>query len=143
MELFKSKNSFNEKVDSGHNWKTTWPRMIHPNGDLKICSKFTGEQLCRSVISTKLQSKFIEITLWNGCYSLANLAHIFRTHFQKNTSRWLLLFLRLSLGSTHFLYFLFKWRVVNPTCMSYKIYGKWNFCLYLSQNNKKWRGAKT
>ena len=28
MELFKSKESFNEKVDSNNNWKTAWPRMI-------------------------------------------------------------------------------------------------------------------
>ena len=28
MELFKSKESFNEKVDSNTNWKTAWPRMI-------------------------------------------------------------------------------------------------------------------
>ena len=58
----------------------------------KICSKFTGEHPCRSVISTKLQSKFIEITLFlHGCSSV-NLLHIFRTPFLKNTSRLLLLF---------------------------------------------------
>ena len=28
MELFKSKESFKEKVDSNNNWKTAWPRMI-------------------------------------------------------------------------------------------------------------------
>ena len=28
MELFKSKESFKEKVDSVNNWKTAWPRMI-------------------------------------------------------------------------------------------------------------------
>ena len=32
-------------------------------GILKICSKFTGEHPCRSVISIKLLSNFIEITL--------------------------------------------------------------------------------
>ena len=45
-----------------------------------------------SVISIKLQSKFIEITLRHGC-SPVNLLHIFRTSFLKNTYGWLLLFL--------------------------------------------------
>ena len=42
---------------------------------------------CRNVISIKLQSNFIEITL-HGC-SPVNLLHIFRTPFTKNTSGWL------------------------------------------------------
>ena len=45
---------------------------------------------CRSAISIKLQSNFIEITLWHGC-SPVNLLHFFRTHFLKNTSEGLLL----------------------------------------------------
>ena len=67
---------------------------------LKICSKFTGEHPYRSVISIKLQSNFMEITirqsnfieiiLWYGC-SPVNLLYIFRTRFLKNTSGWLLL----------------------------------------------------
>ena len=56
---------------------------------LKICSKFTGEHPCRSVISIKLQSNIIEITLWNGC-SHVTLQHIFRTPFLKNASGGLL-----------------------------------------------------
>ena len=28
MELFTSKESFKEKVDSSNSWKTAWPRMI-------------------------------------------------------------------------------------------------------------------
>ena len=44
---------------------------------LKICSKFTGEHPCLSVISIKLLT---EITLWHGC-SPVNLLHIFRTPF--------------------------------------------------------------
>ena len=59
---------------------------------LKICSKFTGEHPCRSVVSIKSQSNFIEITLQHGC-SPVNLLHIFRTLFPKNTSGWLLLLL--------------------------------------------------
>ena len=34
---------------------------------LKICSKFTGEHLCRSVISIKWLCSFIEITLRHEC----------------------------------------------------------------------------
>ena len=36
-------------------------------GVLKICSKFTVEYPCRSVISIKLLCNFIEITLQHGC----------------------------------------------------------------------------
>ena len=54
------------------------------------CSKFTGEHLCRSVISIKLQSNFIDILLQHE-FSPVNLLHIFRTPFLKNTSGRLLL----------------------------------------------------
>ena len=57
---------------------------------LKICSKFTSEHPCRSVISIKLRRKFIEITLRDRCWSV-NLLHIFRKSFYKNTYRGLLL----------------------------------------------------
>ena len=53
-------------------------------GLLKICSKFTGDHPHRSVISMKLQSKFLEIKLRHGC-SPVNVLHIFRTPFAKNT----------------------------------------------------------
>ena len=59
-------------------------------GVLKICSKFTGELPCQSVISIKLQSSFFEITLRHEC-SPVNLLHIFRTPFPKNTFEGLLL----------------------------------------------------
>ena len=62
--------------------------MFLGKGVLKTCSKFTGEHPCRSPISIKLQSNFIEIALWHGC-SLVNLLHIFRTPFQQNTSQLL------------------------------------------------------
>ena len=52
---------------------------------LKICSKFTGEHPCRNVISIRLPSNCIEITLRNGC-SPVNLLHVFRTPFLKSTS---------------------------------------------------------
>ena len=47
-------------------------------GVLKICRKFTGGYPIRSVISKKLQSNLIDITLWHAC-STVNLLHIFRT----------------------------------------------------------------
>ena len=53
-------------------------------GVLKICSKLTGEHACQNVISIKLQSNFIEITLRHG-FSPVNLLHVFRTPFHKNT----------------------------------------------------------
>ena len=56
----------------------------------KIYSKFTEEHPYRSVISIKLQSKFIEIVLRHWCSSV-NLLHFFRTPFPKNTSAGLLL----------------------------------------------------
>ena len=65
-------------------------RSIHPEvflekGVLKICSRFTGEHPCRSVISIKLLCNFIEIIFRQGC-SPVTLLHIFRTSFTKNTS---------------------------------------------------------
>ena len=59
---------------------------------LKMCSKFTGEHRCWSVITIKLQSNSIEITLRHRC-SPVNLLHIFRTPFPRNTSAWFLLVL--------------------------------------------------
>ena len=66
------------------------PKLFLGKGDLKICSKFTGEHPYRRVISIKFLYNFIEITLWHGC-SPVNLLHIFRTPFPKNTSGGLLL----------------------------------------------------
>ena len=53
-------------------------RSCHSEGFLRkgvliICSKFTGEHSCRSVISIKLQSNFIEIALWDGCSPVNSL----------------------------------------------------------------------
>ena len=67
-------------------------------GILKICIKFTEEHPCRSAISIKLQSNFIEITLRHGC-SPVNLLHIFKTTFARNTSGWLLLDIDLTVSS--------------------------------------------
>ena len=47
---------------------------------LRICSKFTGEYSCQSVISIKLLCNFIEIARRHG-YSPVNLPHTLRTPF--------------------------------------------------------------
>ena len=57
-------------------------RSSHPEVFLKMCSKFTGEHPCRSVISIKL--------LRPGCS--VNLLHVSRTLFLRSTSGWLLLY---------------------------------------------------
>ena len=67
---------------------------------LKIWSRFTIEHPCRSAISIRLQSNFIEIAFRHGC-SQVNLEHIFRKTFYKNTSGRL--FLALGLSSNAFL----------------------------------------
>ena len=64
--------------------RSSHPEVLVGKSVLKMCSKFTGEHSCRSVIPINLQGNFIEITLWHGCCP-ANLLHIFRTPFLKNT----------------------------------------------------------
>ena len=64
--------------------------MFLRKGVQKICSKFTGEHQCRSVISRKFLCNFIENALRHGC-SPVNLLHVFRTSFPRKTSGWLLL----------------------------------------------------
>ena len=78
-------------VPSLDSFRSSYPEVLLRKGVLEICSKFTGEHPCRSVISIKLQSSFTEIALWHGC-SPVNLLHSFRTTFPRNTSGWLLLF---------------------------------------------------
>ena len=70
--------------------RSSRPEVFLGKGVLKICSRFTGGHPCRSAISIKLQSNFLEITLQHGC-SPVNLLYIFRTSFYKNTSGRLLL----------------------------------------------------
>ena len=65
-------------------------RGVLGKGIRKIHSKLTGEHSCRTVISIKLQSNFIEITLRHEC-SRVNLLHISRTPFCKMTSGGLFL----------------------------------------------------
>ena len=56
------------------------PEVFLGKGALKICSKFIGEYTCLSAISTKLQSNFINVTLWQKC-SPVNLLHISKHFF--------------------------------------------------------------
>ena len=92
------------------------PEVFLGKGALKISSKFTGEHLCQRVISIKLLSKFIEITLRHGC-SPVNLVHIFRKPFRKNTSGGLLLKLVwfwLFMWSLKYLERIVQCRIKNP-----------------------------
>ena len=74
----------------GFNMQKLPSRVFFRKSALKICSKFTGEHPCRSVISIQLLCNFFEITLRDGC-SPANLLHIFRTPLTRKTSERLLL----------------------------------------------------
>ena len=56
------------------------PELFLRKDVLKICSKFTGEHPCQSVISIRLFCNFVEIALRHGC-SPQNLLHIFRNLF--------------------------------------------------------------
>ena len=69
----------------GFNFRSSRPEVFLEKGVMKICSRFTGEHPCRSVILIKLQSNFIEIAFRREC-SPAYLLHIFRTPFPKKTS---------------------------------------------------------
>ena len=70
--------------------RSSRPEVFLGKDVLKICSKFTGEHPCRSVITIKLQSNFIETTLRHES-SPVNMLHIFRTPFPKNIFGWLIL----------------------------------------------------
>ena len=65
--------------------RSSHPEAFWEKRVLKICSKFTGEHPCRSLICN-----FIEIALPHG-FSPVNLLHIFRTPFPKNIPGRLLL----------------------------------------------------
>ena len=79
-------------------------------GVLKICSKFTGEHLSRSLISIKLLCSFIVIALWRRCSPV----NIFRTPFLKSASRWLFLelFSKIMNGFLKSSYSCFLWKII-------------------------------
>ena len=76
-------------LPSSHNFRSSRAAVFLGKGVLKICNKFTGTHPCQSVISIKLQSNCIKITLRHGCSSV-NLLHILRALFRNNTSGRLL-----------------------------------------------------
>ena len=76
-----NRNMFKINIRSSH------PEVFLGKELLKICSKYTGEHPCRSVISIKFLQNFIEITLRHGC-SLVHFLYIFRTpSFENNSGR--------------------------------------------------------
>ena len=88
-QVIKSNMQSNYRMGKAMKTKTTIYRSSHPKvflveDVLKICSKFTGEHPCRSVISIKLRCNFIEVTLWHGC-SPVNLLDIFSEHLFPRT----------------------------------------------------------
>ena len=72
--------------------RSSRPEVFPGIGVLKICSKFTRVHPCRSAISIKLQSNFIEFTLQHG-YST-----YFQNTFPKKISGRLLLNVLLCLS---------------------------------------------
>ena len=70
--------------------RSSHPVVFLEKSVMEICSKFTGEHSCWSVISIKSLCNFFEIALQHEC-SPVNLLHIFRTPFPRNTSGRLLL----------------------------------------------------
>ena len=81
-------------------YKSIPPEVFIEKGILKICRKFTGEHLRQSVISIKLESIFIGITLrhWVHFYKFAAY---FRSPFLQNTAERLLLILIIA-HSNHY-----------------------------------------
>ena len=88
------------------------PEVFLGKGVLKIYNKFTGGHQCRSAIR-------------HGC-SPVNLQHIFRTLFPRNTSGWLLLYLRVCLGINIILFLDLDSKTLNFA---------FNNLLYLSSHN--------
>ena len=70
-------------------FRSSSPEVFLGKGVLKICSRFTGEHPCQSVISVKIQSNIIKITFRHGCS--VDLRYIFRGSFPKNSPAGLLL----------------------------------------------------
>ena len=77
-----------------YSFTSSRPEVFLKNAVLKIYSKFTREDPCRSATSIRFLGNFIEISLRHGC-SPVNLMDIFKTAFAKKTSGRLLLFFNL------------------------------------------------
>ena len=91
MEIKKKKKLFaSELRQSRDSHSLNGDRSLR-KGVLELCSKFAGENPCRSGISINLlQNNVIEITPRHRC-SPVNLLRIYRTPSTKNTSGWLFL----------------------------------------------------
>ena len=69
---------------SSASFRSSHPEAFLGKGVLKICSKFTGEHPCRSVIWIKLLCIFIAITLRHGCSPCKFAAYFQRTFSQEH-----------------------------------------------------------
>ena len=112
--------------------------MFLEKGFLKICSKFTGEHPCWSVISIKLQSNFIEIALPHRCFPI-NLLHNIRTPIKKNTFEKLLLRRSFSRSVCRTLQNIFDGAIfakmiLNTPLFRISVSGLRDPCFQLSQN---------
>ena len=120
------------------------PEVFSGKGVLKICSKFTGKYPCQSVISIKLQSNFIEITLQHEC-SPVKLLHIFRTPFPKNTYRGLLLILKWCnrIWTQFFFQQSYSIKVLEPLGQYNHVKNinmiNWNELMYLVYMKRQWQ----
>ena len=106
--------------------RSSLPEVFLRKGILKICSKFTGENPCRSAILIKMLSNFIELAFWHGC-SPVNLLQIFRTSFPKSTSGRLLLkilYLEIWKYGKNFTYF-FGWINISNSRLRILWNSKW------------------
>ena len=75
--------------------RSSHPEVFLRKGVLKIHSKFTGENPCRSVISKKLHIyiyTYVCIYIYIYIHIFIYLLYIFRTTFLKNISEWRLLY---------------------------------------------------
>ena len=97
-----------KKIDTGRFQIILLKFTVFAKRVLKICSKFTGEYQCRSVISKKLFCKFTEIILRHEYFPL-NLLLNFRVPSSKITlsgmSFGLAKLLRIKTGLHKFLFF--------------------------------------
>ena len=111
-----------------YQFRSSPPEVLLGKSLLKRCSKFTGEHLCRSVISIELLFNFIEITLRHGCPPV-NLLHISRTPFYKNTSGGP--FLPILLALTWELVLIVRWYLHHWIVIKWKE-GYWLILLWWS-----------
>ena len=91
-KFYRCKESNKVPNDNPNDLRNSPPEVFLEKGVLKICSKFTGEDPCQSVISIKLlcfadlrPATLLKKRLWHR-YFPVNFAKFFRTPFSQNTS---------------------------------------------------------